>query len=88
MCSSLGMGWAGVGWCCSHLASAWNTHACGICMKVCRLQGAFRGLGDTQTPLYATLLCNGLNVILNYTLLFVLHWGVAGSAWATVGSEV
>ena len=52
------------------------------------LQGAFRGLGDTRTPLYATLLCNAINIGLNYVLLFVLHLGVAGSAWATVSAEV
>ncbi|KAK9794036.1 hypothetical protein WJX73_008223 [Symbiochloris irregularis] len=51
------------------------------------LQGAFRGLGDTRTPLYATLFCNAVNIAFNYMLLFVFHWGIAGSAWATVGAE-
>lgn len=58
------------------------------CAGLPAVQGAFRGLGDTRTPLNATLLCNTINIVLNYILLFVLHWGVAGSAWATVTAEV
>jgi MATE family multidrug resistance protein len=30
----------------------------------------FRGIGDTRTPLYATLCANGLNVVLDYGLIF------------------
>jgi MATE family multidrug resistance protein len=30
----------------------------------------FRGIGDTRTPLYATLAANGVNVVLDYGLIF------------------
>ena len=30
----------------------------------------FRGIGDTRTPLYATLAANGLNLVLDYGLIF------------------
>ncbi|KAL4458004.1 hypothetical protein ABPG75_012869 [Micractinium tetrahymenae] len=46
------------------------------------LQGCFRGLGDTQTPFYATVLANVLNVGLELLLIFVLGLGVRGAALA------
>jgi len=42
------------------------------------------GLGDSRTPMVATLLGNGANIVLDYVLIFVLGWGVAGAAWATL----
>ena len=51
-------------------------------------QGVFRGLGDTRTPLVATLGCNALNLALDPLLIFALGWGVAGAAQATVLAEV
>jgi len=53
----------------------------------------FRGVGDTRTPLYATLLANAVNVVLDYGLIFgrlgLPEWGVAGAGAATaVGSWV
>ncbi|EFN58423.1 hypothetical protein CHLNCDRAFT_140379 [Chlorella variabilis] len=48
------------------------------------LQGCFRGLGDTRVPLVATLLANGLNVLLEPLLIFGAGWGVRGAA-AAVG---
>ena len=50
--------------------------------------GLFRGLGDTTTPLYATVVNCGLNIGLDYLLVFG-HWGfpalgVAGAAWGTL----
>ncbi|KAK9841930.1 hypothetical protein WJX84_002435 [Apatococcus fuscideae] len=47
-------------------------------------QGVFRGLGDTRTPLYATLACNLLNIILNPLLIFGCKMGVVGSALGTL----
>jgi len=47
----------------------------------------FRGLGDTRTPLAATLGCNAVNLVLNPLLIFGLGWGVAGAAQATVLAE-
>jgi Na+-driven multidrug efflux pump len=51
----------------------------------------FRGVGDTRTPLYATLAANGLNVFLDYGLIFgefgMPRLEVQGAAIATVLSE-
>ncbi|CAD6269123.1 unnamed protein product [Miscanthus lutarioriparius] len=50
-------------------------------------QGAFRGLMDTKTPLYAVGVGNLVNVILDAILVFPLGLGVRGAALATVTSE-
>ncbi|CAD6270841.1 unnamed protein product [Miscanthus lutarioriparius] len=50
-------------------------------------QGAFRGLMDTKTPLYAVGVGNLVNVILDAILVFPLGFGVRGAALATVTSE-
>lgn len=47
-----------------------------------------RAFGYTRQPLIATLSANVLNLILNAVFLFVLHWGVAGVALATVISRI
>eukprot|EP00190_Bangiopsis_sp_CCMP1999_P004125 CAMPEP_0198732026 /NCGR_PEP_ID=MMETSP1475-20131203/33354_1 /TAXON_ID= ORGANISM="Unidentified sp., Strain CCMP1999" /NCGR_SAMPLE_ID=MMETSP1475 /ASSEMBLY_ACC=CAM_ASM_001111 /LENGTH=476 /DNA_ID=CAMNT_0044495059 /DNA_START=56 /DNA_END=1482 /DNA_ORIENTATION=- len=52
------------------------------------LSGALRGLQDTVTPLWAALFSNAANLILDYLLMFVLHWGVAGAAVATSFAQV
>jgi len=51
----------------------------------------FRGIGDTHTPLYATLLANAVNIALDYGLIFghwgLPDWGVFGAGAATaIGS--
>ena len=43
-----------------------------------------RGLGDSKTPLYFLVFSTILNVALVMLFVTVLHWGIAGSAWATV----
>ncbi len=49
----------------------------------------FRGLGDTYTPLWATVAANVVNAVLNYGLIFgrlgLPEWGVMGAA---VGSSI
>uniref|UniRef100_A0A1D1XZN6 MATE efflux family protein 2, chloroplastic n=1 Tax=Anthurium amnicola TaxID=1678845 RepID=A0A1D1XZN6_9ARAE len=50
-------------------------------------QGAFRGLMDTKTPLFAVGVGNLLNGILDPILIFLLHLGIGGAAIATVISE-
>lgn len=49
----------------------------------------FRGLGDTHTPLWATVAANAVNAVLNYGLIFgrlgLPEWGVMGAA---VGSTI
>jgi len=51
----------------------------------------FLGIGDSRTPLYVTLIANGLNVILDYGLIFgnfgLPEWGVSGAAVATMTSQ-
>jgi MATE family multidrug resistance protein len=51
----------------------------------------FRGVGDTRTPLYATLCANGVNVVLDYGLIFgylgMPEMGVTGAGIATAIAE-
>lgn len=47
-----------------------------------------RAFGHTRQPLIATIFANVINVVLNAVFLFVLHWGVAGVAIATIISRV
>lgn len=51
-------------------------------------QGVYRGLGDTRTPLYATVASNLVNVVLGYFLIFSAGLGIRGAALATVCSQV
>ncbi|KAK9823345.1 hypothetical protein WJX72_002062 [[Myrmecia] bisecta] len=67
------------------LIRAWGAPATVLLLVV---QGVFRGLGDTRTPLYATVACNLLNIFLNPLFIFTLGWGVRGSASATILSEL
>jgi putative MATE family efflux protein len=48
------------------------------------ISAILRGLGDSKTPLYFMIVSTVLNVILVLYFVLVCHWGVAGSAWATV----
>lgn len=47
-----------------------------------------RAFGHTKQPLFATLSANILNLLLNSFFLFVMKWGVAGVALATVISRI
>lgn len=49
--------------------------------------GAYRGFKDTKTPLYVTLAVNGLNVVLDWWLIFGLELGLEGAAVATVAAQ-
>jgi len=55
------------------------------------IEGWFQGKGDTRTPMIASVMGNGLNVILDPILIFGLgpvpELGMAGAAWATVASQ-
>ncbi|CAM8889047.1 unnamed protein product [Rhodiola kirilowii] len=51
------------------------------------LQGIFRGFKDTTTPLYATLVGDVLNIILDPILIFLCHLGVSGAAIAHVVAQ-
>ena len=55
------------------------------------LSAFFRGFGNTRVPLYAMVVANLVNVVLNYGLIFghfgLPAWGVAGSGAATAIAE-
>ncbi|KAJ3673007.1 hypothetical protein LUZ60_006381 [Juncus effusus] len=51
------------------------------------MQGVFRGFKDTKTPLYATVIGDVTNIILDPILMFVFHLGVGGAAIAHVISQ-
>lgn len=46
--------------------------------------GALRGVLDLRTPLYATIVANIVNVVLNLTFVHALGWSVQGAASGTV----
>lgn len=46
--------------------------------------GVFRGHQDTRTPLLASLLISGINLILDPILIYGFDLDLAGAAWATV----
>jgi putative MATE family efflux protein len=49
--------------------------------------GIFRGLGDTKTPLYYSLLFTVLNAILDPLFIFTFAWGAAGAAAGTTVAQ-
>ena len=51
------------------------------------LSGIIRALGDSKTPVIFLLLSSAINIVLDLFFILVLHWGVAGAAWATVISQ-
>ncbi|KAJ0095663.1 hypothetical protein Patl1_17210 [Pistacia atlantica] len=51
------------------------------------MQGIFRGLKDTKTPLYATVAGDLTNIILDPIFIFVCRLGVSGAAIAHVLSQ-
>ncbi|HAM35422.1 MAG TPA: MATE family efflux transporter [Elusimicrobia bacterium] len=48
------------------------------------ISAILRGLGDSKTPLYFLMVSTVLNVVLVAFFVLACHWGIAGSAWATV----
>ncbi|GAV67012.1 MatE domain-containing protein, partial [Cephalotus follicularis] len=51
------------------------------------MQGVFRGFKDTKTPLYATVIGDAANIILDPIFIFALRLGVSGAAIAHVLSQ-
>ncbi|CAL4917393.1 unnamed protein product [Urochloa decumbens] len=51
------------------------------------MQGVFRGLKDTKTPLYATVAGDVMNIVLDPIFMFVFQYGVRGAAIAHVLSQ-
>lgn len=58
-----------------------------ITMLLLVLQGVYRGLQDTRTPLAATLGTTALNIVLAPILIFTMGWRVRGAAIATVVAQ-
>lgn len=50
--------------------------------------GHAQGHEDTRSPLLIVLIANIVNVVLEVTLVYGAHLGVAGSAWGTVVAQV
>lgn len=46
-----------------------------------------RAIGDSQTPLRAMIVASVTNIVLDYVAVFILHWGIAGAAAATLFSQ-
>ena len=51
------------------------------------ISAILRGLGDSKTPLYFLMFSTMLNVVLVLLFVLVFHWGIAGSAYATIISQ-
>ncbi|KAJ4839570.1 Protein DETOXIFICATION 42 [Turnera subulata] len=51
------------------------------------MQGVFRGFKDTKTPLYATVIGDLTNIVLDPIFIFVCRLGVSGAAIAHVLSQ-
>ncbi|WJX11206.1 Protein DETOXIFICATION 42 [Trifolium repens] len=51
------------------------------------IQGIFRGIKDTRTPLYATIIGDVTNIILDPLLMFAFRLGVSGAAIAHIISQ-
>lgn len=62
-----------------------------VFMAAAAVMGFFIGRGDNRVVMYAQLGGIGLNVLLDYAMIFgrwgFPEWGVAGAAWATVLSQ-
>ncbi len=53
-------------------------------LAFCAMREVRQGLGDSRTPMIATVSANISNIVLDYLLIVQLGWGVEGAAWATV----
>jgi len=51
------------------------------------MNGIIRADGSPKIAMISMLISSVLNIILNPIFIFVLHWGIRGSAWATVISQ-
>jgi MATE family multidrug resistance protein len=49
--------------------------------------GFYNGIGRPRITLVITVVTTLANVALNYLFIFHLHWGVAGSGWATTVAQ-
>lgn len=52
------------------------------------LRTIMQAIGDTKTPLYIFGISNIINIIIAPILIFILHFGIRGSAWAIMISTI
>ncbi|MBP5324547.1 MAG: MATE family efflux transporter [Pseudobutyrivibrio sp.] len=52
------------------------------------LASAIRATKDTKTPMFISILINGVNLVLDYIFIYVFGWGVDGAAYATCISAI
>lgn len=57
-------------------------------MVVLAGHGVMRGVNRLGKPLVIVAVANALNLVLEIVAVYVLHWGIAGSAWSTVVAQV
>jgi putative MATE family efflux protein len=51
------------------------------------ISAILRGMGDSKTPLYFLVIATVMNIGLDFLFVLGFHWGVQGTAWATVISQ-
>lgn len=51
------------------------------------ISAVLRSLGDSKNPLYFLIISSAINIGLVALFVLVFHWGIAGSAWATVVAQ-
>jgi putative MATE family efflux protein len=49
--------------------------------------GHLNGFGNTRRPFEIAIVSNGVNIVLEVVLVYVVHLGIAGSAWGTVAAQ-
>ncbi|MBR5650163.1 MATE family efflux transporter [Pseudobutyrivibrio sp.] len=52
------------------------------------LASAIRATKDTKTPMFISILINGVNLVLDYIFIYIFGWGVDGAAYATCISSI
>lgn len=52
------------------------------------LASAIRATKDTKTPMFISILINGVNLVLDYIFIYIFGWGVDGAAYATCISAI
>lgn len=50
--------------------------------------GILRAYGDSSTPLYILIICAIFNIAADFLFVGVLHWSVAGAAYATILAQI
>ncbi len=52
------------------------------------IHSIFRGLQNTSWSMYISLLGGIINITLNYTFVFIFHWGIKGLAWSSLLAQI